>query len=84
MEVKKILVDPTSALKPPLLHCCNIIFFQAFTASGTNLVLYLGPQHKDKKEAPSKEFVDFDKEQGKVRKRTLRWRLVLYLEVFSI
>ncbi|XP_066924887.1 core-binding factor subunit beta-like [Clytia hemisphaerica] len=39
----------------------------AFTSSGTNLVLYLGPQHyKDKKEQPPREFVDFDKDPGKV------------------
>lgn len=38
----------------------------AFTSSGTNLVLYLGPQIKDKKENPPKDNVDFDKEQGKV------------------
>lgn len=48
-------------------RCVNI-FFQAFTSSGTNLVLYLGPQHyKDKKEQPPREFVDFDKDPGKVR-----------------
>lgn len=39
----------------------------AFTSSGTNLVLYLGPQYyKDKKEQPPREFVDFDKDPGKV------------------
>jgi len=32
-----------------------------------NLVLYLGPQHyKDKKEQTAKEFVDFDRDPGKV------------------
>ena len=31
-------------------------------------MLYLGPQHyKDKKEQPPREFVDFDKDPGKVR-----------------
>lgn len=43
----------------------------AFSSSGTNLLIYLGPQLKDKKnETPSKEFLDFDKEQGKVHMKS--------------
>jgi len=38
----------------------------SFSASGTNLVLYLGPQNKDKKGETPKEFLDFEKESGKV------------------
>ncbi|XP_047132968.1 protein big brother isoform X1 [Hydra vulgaris] len=39
----------------------------AFISSGTNLLLFLGPQSKEKKSMiPSKEFMDFDKELGKV------------------
>lgn len=39
----------------------------SFASSGTNIVLYLGPALKDKKtETPAKEFLDFDKEPGKV------------------
>jgi len=38
----------------------------AFSGSGTNLLLYLGPPLKDKKnETPTKEYLDFDKEIGK-------------------
>jgi len=43
----------------------------SFAASGTNLLLYLGPQLKDKKnETPAKDFLDFDREQGKVHLRS--------------
>ncbi|XP_047132921.1 core-binding factor subunit beta isoform X2 [Hydra vulgaris] len=39
----------------------------AFLSSGTSLLLYLGPQSKEKKNTvPSKEFLDFEKEVGKV------------------
>jgi len=37
----------------------------SFSGHGLNLVLYLGPQSREKKTEPSKEFVDFDKESGK-------------------
>lgn len=38
----------------------------SFVASGTNILLFIGPQAKDKKtEPPAKEFLDYDKEPGK-------------------
>ncbi|XP_065064796.1 core-binding factor subunit beta-like isoform X2 [Rhopilema esculentum] len=38
----------------------------SFVANGTNILLFLGPQSKEKKtEQPAKEFLDYDKEPGK-------------------
>eukprot|EP00794_Sanderia_malayensis_P018787 gene18787-20678_t len=38
----------------------------SFVATGTNILLFLGPQSKEKKtEPPAKEFLDYDKEPGK-------------------
>ena len=42
----------------------------SFSASGTNLILFLGPKLKDKAKSPSKEFLDFDQEPGKVHLRS--------------
>jgi len=38
----------------------------SFSGSGTDLILYFGPQSKEKKTEAPKEFVNFEKEAGKV------------------
>ena len=51
------------------LTCLLVFCPQAFVATGTNLSLQFFPahQHSDQRQVPTREYVDFERETGKVR-----------------
>lgn len=68
MGVWKKTLEPCPAELTDFLSLSLILSFQAFVATGTNLSLQFFPAnlHGDQRQVPTREYVDFERETGKV------------------